>query len=73
MGKSCGAVRPRAERLSYPLMWESVNSAVNEAIRLPLFVDRFALIGDEPAGGTPGDFAETIVAFDGVCLHNVPT
>ena len=26
----------------------------------PIFVDRFAQIGDEPAGGTPQDFAETI-------------
>ncbi len=34
--------------------------AVNEGIRAPIFVDRFAQIGDEPAGGTPQDFAETI-------------
>jgi len=37
-----------------------LNAAVNEAIRSPLFTDRFALIGDEPAGGTPQDFADTI-------------
>ena len=37
-----------------------LNSAVNEAIRSPIFAERFALIGDEPAGGTPQDFAETI-------------
>jgi tripartite-type tricarboxylate transporter receptor subunit TctC len=37
-----------------------LNAAVNEAIRSPIFMDRFALIGDEPAGGTPADFAETI-------------
>ena len=37
-----------------------LNSAVNEGIRAPIFVDRFAQIGDEPAGGTPQDFADTI-------------
>jgi tripartite-type tricarboxylate transporter receptor subunit TctC len=37
-----------------------LNAAVNEAIRSPIFADRFALIGDEPAGGTPAEFAETI-------------
>ena len=39
---------------------DKLNAAVNEAIRSPLFTDRFALIGDEPAGGTPEQFAETI-------------
>lgn len=39
---------------------EKLNAAVNEAIRSPLFVERFALIGDEPAGGTPEEFADTI-------------
>jgi tripartite-type tricarboxylate transporter receptor subunit TctC len=37
-----------------------LNAAVNEAIRAPVFVERFASIGDEPAGGTPEDFAATI-------------
>ena len=37
-----------------------LNSAVNEAISSPIFTERFALIGDEPAGGTPQDFADTI-------------
>ena len=37
-----------------------LNSAVNEAIRSPIFAERFALIGDEPAGGSPQDFADTI-------------
>ena len=36
-----------------------LNAAVNEAIRSPLFVERFGMIGDEPAGGTPEDFAAT--------------
>jgi tripartite-type tricarboxylate transporter receptor subunit TctC len=39
---------------------DKLNAAVNEAIRSQLFTDRFALIGDEPAGGTPQDFADTI-------------
>jgi tripartite-type tricarboxylate transporter receptor subunit TctC len=43
-----------------PAVLAKLNAAVNEAIRSPIFMDRFALIGDEPAGGTPGDFAETI-------------
>ncbi len=46
-----GVPRPIVDRL---------NAAVNEAIRSPLFVERFAFIGDEPAGGTPEQFAETI-------------
>jgi len=37
-----------------------LNAAVNEAIRSKLFADRFAQIGDEPAGGTPEEFAATI-------------
>jgi tripartite-type tricarboxylate transporter receptor subunit TctC len=43
-----------------PAVLARLNAAVNEAIRSPIFTDRFALIGDEPAGGTPADFAETI-------------
>jgi tripartite-type tricarboxylate transporter receptor subunit TctC len=37
-----------------------LNAAINRAIRSQAFVDRFAMIGDEPAGGTPGEFAEVI-------------
>src|SRR5688572_12111063 len=37
-----------------------LNAAVNEAIRSQLFTERFAMIGDEPAGGTPEQFADTI-------------
>ncbi len=37
-----------------------LNIAVNEAIRSSLFKERFDLIGDEPAGGTPQEFADTI-------------
>jgi len=37
-----------------------LNGAINKAIASPVFLARFAQIGDEPAGGTPEDFAETI-------------
>jgi len=37
-----------------------LNAAINQAIAGPVFLARFAQIGDEPAGGTPEDFAETI-------------
>ena len=43
-----------------PAVLAKLNAAVNEAIRAPVFVDRFSKIGDEPAGGTPQDFADTI-------------
>jgi tripartite-type tricarboxylate transporter receptor subunit TctC len=39
---------------------EKINAAVNRAIKSPAFVERFGAIGDEPAGGTPEDFADTI-------------
>ena len=37
-----------------------LNAAINQAIKSPAFLARFKQIGDEPAGGTPEDFAETI-------------
>jgi tripartite-type tricarboxylate transporter receptor subunit TctC len=39
---------------------DKLNAAINRAIASPAFKARFALIGDEPAGGTPEDFAEQI-------------
>jgi tripartite-type tricarboxylate transporter receptor subunit TctC len=39
---------------------EKLNAAVNRAIRSEGFKTRFAAIGDEPAGGTPQDLADTI-------------
>jgi tripartite-type tricarboxylate transporter receptor subunit TctC len=39
---------------------EKLNAAINRAIASPAFVERFAMIGDEPAGGTPEDFAALI-------------
>ena len=43
-----------------PAVLAKLNASINEAIRAPLFRDRFAQIGDEPAGGTPEDYAAVI-------------
>ena len=43
-----------------PAVLAKLNASVNEAIRSPIFTERFAMIGDEPAGGTPEEFAATI-------------
>jgi tripartite-type tricarboxylate transporter receptor subunit TctC len=56
-GTWSGVIAPAG--LPRPVL-ERLNAAVNDAIRSPLFVDRFGLIGDEPAGGTPEQFAEAI-------------
>ena len=37
-----------------------MNAAINKAIASQTFKDRFAMIGDEPAGGSPEEFAEVI-------------
>jgi len=39
---------------------EKLNAAINRAINSSAFKERFAVIGDEPAGGTPEEFAQTI-------------
>jgi tripartite-type tricarboxylate transporter receptor subunit TctC len=39
---------------------DKLNAAINQVISSPAFKDRFALIGDEPAGGTPEEFAALI-------------
>ena len=39
---------------------DKINAAINRAIQTPAFKARFGSIGDEPAGGTPQDFADTI-------------
>jgi tripartite-type tricarboxylate transporter receptor subunit TctC len=39
---------------------DKLNAAINRAITSPDFKARFALIGDEPAGGTPEEFADLI-------------
>jgi tripartite-type tricarboxylate transporter receptor subunit TctC len=41
---------------------DKLNAAINKAIASPTFRARFAQIGDEPAGGTPEDFAKLIAA-----------
>jgi tripartite-type tricarboxylate transporter receptor subunit TctC len=39
---------------------DKLNAAINRAIQSKTFMDRFAAIGDEPAGGTPEEFAAVI-------------
>jgi tripartite-type tricarboxylate transporter receptor subunit TctC len=39
---------------------DKLNALINKAIASKSFQDRFAMIGDEPAGGSPEDFAELI-------------
>jgi len=39
---------------------DKLNTALNKAIQTPGFKSRFAAIGDEAAGGTPQDLADTI-------------
>ncbi|MGE5794849.1 MAG: Bug family tripartite tricarboxylate transporter substrate binding protein [Bacteroidota bacterium] len=56
-GTWTGVIAPAG--LPRPVL-DKLNAAVNAAIRSPLFVERFATIGDEPAGGTPEEFAELI-------------
>jgi len=46
-----GVPRPIIDRL---------NAGINKAIESQTFRDRFASIGDEPAGGSPEEFAEVI-------------
>jgi tripartite-type tricarboxylate transporter receptor subunit TctC len=41
---------------------DKLNAAINRAIKSPAFTERFALIGDEPAGGTPEEFAAVIAS-----------
>jgi tripartite-type tricarboxylate transporter receptor subunit TctC len=56
-GTWTGVIAPAG--LPRPIL-EKLNAAVNAAIRSPMFVERFAQIGDEPAGGTPEEFAALI-------------
>jgi len=46
-----GVPRPIVDRL---------NAAINKALKSESFRTKFAVIGDEPAGGTPEDYAEAI-------------
>jgi hypothetical protein len=65
-----GSRRPRLRRadsvispagVPRPII-DKLNAAINKAIASQTFKDRFAMIGDEPAGGTPEEFAELIRA-----------
>jgi tripartite-type tricarboxylate transporter receptor subunit TctC len=46
-----GVPRPIVDRL---------NAAINKVLKSEAFMEKFAKIGDEPAGGTPEEFAATI-------------
>lgn len=50
---------------------DKLNAAVNRAIRTPAFMARFAAIGDDPAGGTPEDFAAVIAKDSAKWKHVV--
>jgi tripartite-type tricarboxylate transporter receptor subunit TctC len=39
---------------------DKLNAAINKALKSESFKTKFAVIGDEPAGGTPEDYAEAI-------------
>src|SRR5450631_1089934 len=39
---------------------DKLNAAINKALKSEAFTQKFEKIGDEPAGGTPEEFAETI-------------
>jgi tripartite-type tricarboxylate transporter receptor subunit TctC len=39
---------------------DKLNAAINKVLKSQAFTQKFAKIGDEPVGGTPEDFAETI-------------
>ena len=41
---------------------DKLNTAINQALSSEAFKEKFAKIGDEPAGGTPEEFAATIKA-----------
>jgi tripartite-type tricarboxylate transporter receptor subunit TctC len=41
---------------------DKLNAAINRSIKSAVFKERFAQIGDEPAGGTPEEFAAVIRA-----------
>ena len=43
-----------------PAALEKLIAAINRTIQTPAFKARFGAIGDEPAGGTSQEFADTI-------------
>jgi tripartite-type tricarboxylate transporter receptor subunit TctC len=54
-----GVIAPSG--VPWPII-DKLNAGINKAIQSQTFRDRFAMIGDEPAGGTPEEFAELIRA-----------
>ena len=56
-GTWSGVIAPAG--LPKPVL-DKLNAAINRAISTPAFKERFGAIGDEPAGGSPEDFAATI-------------
>jgi tripartite-type tricarboxylate transporter receptor subunit TctC len=56
-GTWSGVVGPA--KIPRPIL-DRLNAAINRAIKSKAFMDRFAAIGDEPAGGTPEEFAALI-------------
>ena len=59
-GTWTGVIGPA--RLPRPVV-DKLNASINQAIASPVFLARFAQIGDEPAGGTPEDFARPSAAI----------
>jgi tripartite-type tricarboxylate transporter receptor subunit TctC len=45
--------------MSRPIVTK-LNEAFNRAMTSPAFMERFGQIGDEPGGGPPEEFADTI-------------
>jgi tripartite-type tricarboxylate transporter receptor subunit TctC len=58
-GTWTGVIAPA--HLPRPIV-DKLNAAINKALAMPNFKARFAQIGDEPAGGTPEEFAKVIAA-----------
>ena len=56
-GTWSGVIAPAG--LPKPIL-DKLNVAINRAISLPAFKERFGAIGDEPAGGSPEEFTATI-------------
>ena len=56
-GTWSGVIAPAG--LPKPIL-DTLNAAINRAISLPAFKERFGAIGDEPAGGSPEEFTATI-------------
>jgi len=58
-GTCTGVIAPAG--MPRPIV-DKLNAAINRSINSPIFKERFAVIGDDPAGGTPEDFAAVIKA-----------